>query len=507
MGSQRKAGAALGYVNIVVKNLVNLVYTPMLLAFIGEGEYGVYQTSYQFVFSLQILSFGFSSAYVRFYTQRKVQDDEKGIRTLNGMYLMLYSVICIAAIAIGLVLSGLCGQFFSSTFSAQEIDLAGIIMAIMTFNVATTLMSTVFDAYIVSHERFSFQQTRQLLTTLAMPVLALVLLMLGMGAVGVSLAQLATSLVLLGLNAAYAIGKLSMRFSIRGFDGNLFCALAAFSAWLFINQLTDLAVLNLPSVFLGALSGATTVAVFTIATQLRTLFVSISTTLSNVFVPQVNLMVANSSDDIELTRLMTRIGRYQAILFCWVFGGFVLLGEWFVRVWAGEAFADAYWITLITVAPLAIPLIQNVGIEIQRTKNKHKARSISYLVCALADLIITCALAPKLGYWGAAIGCICYAILGPGLFMNWYNQTQIGLDMGFFWKKIVPIFLSCALITMVCYLGTSLFPVVDLVSFLAWGAIYSLVYAAVIMLLVMDNSEKSLLIGKLENRLFRRDGC
>lgn len=91
--------------------------------------------------------------------------------------------------------------------------------------------------------------------------------------------------------------------------------------------------------------------------------------------------------------------------------------------------------------------------------------------------------------------------------MNWYNQTQIGLDMGFFWKKIVPIFLSCALITMVCYLGTSLFPVVDLVSFLAWGAIYSLVYAAVIMLLVMDNSEKSLLIGKLENRLFRRDGC
>lgn len=379
MGSQRKAGAALGYVNIVVKNLVNLVYTPMLLAFIGEGEYGVYQTSYQFVFSLQILSFGFSSAYVRFYTQRKVQDDEKGIRTLNGMYLMLYSVICIAAIAIGLVLSGLCGQFFSSTFSAQEIDLAGIIMAIMTFNVATTLMSTVFDAYIVSHERFSFQQTRQLLTTLAMPVLALVLLMLGMGAVGVSLAQLATSLVLLGLNAAYAIGKLSMRFSIRGFDGNLFCALAAFSAWLFINQLTDLAVLNLPSVFLGALSGATTVAVFTIATQLRTLFVSISTTLSNVFVPQVNLMVANSSDDIELTRLMTRIGRYQAILFCWVFGGFVLLGEWFVRVWAGEAFADAYWITLITVAPLAIPLIQNVGIEIQRAKNKHKARSIRIL--------------------------------------------------------------------------------------------------------------------------------
>ena len=32
MASQRKAGALLGYANILAKNLVNLVYTPMLLS-------------------------------------------------------------------------------------------------------------------------------------------------------------------------------------------------------------------------------------------------------------------------------------------------------------------------------------------------------------------------------------------------------------------------------------------------------------------------------------------
>ena len=41
MVSQRKAGAILGYANIIVKNLVNLVYTPMLLAFVGQADYGV----------------------------------------------------------------------------------------------------------------------------------------------------------------------------------------------------------------------------------------------------------------------------------------------------------------------------------------------------------------------------------------------------------------------------------------------------------------------------------
>ena len=57
--SQRKSGALLGYVNIIVKNMVYLVYTPMLLHFVGQADYGVYQTANSFVFSLTLLTFGF----------------------------------------------------------------------------------------------------------------------------------------------------------------------------------------------------------------------------------------------------------------------------------------------------------------------------------------------------------------------------------------------------------------------------------------------------------------
>ena len=75
MSSQRKAGAVLGYANVVVKNVVNLLYTPMLLAFVGQGDYGVFQTANNFIVSLQLLTFGFSGAYVRFYMQRVVEND------------------------------------------------------------------------------------------------------------------------------------------------------------------------------------------------------------------------------------------------------------------------------------------------------------------------------------------------------------------------------------------------------------------------------------------------
>ena len=75
-------------------------------------------------------------------------------------------------------------SFFSGGLTASELVLARELMGIMTVNVAIQLLSTPFDSYIVSHEKFVFQQSRQLLTSIAQPFLAVLLLWLGMGAVG-----------------------------------------------------------------------------------------------------------------------------------------------------------------------------------------------------------------------------------------------------------------------------------------------------------------------------------
>lgn len=227
MTSQRKAGVILGYANIVVKNLVNLVYTPMLLAFVGQADYGVFQTSNSLVFSLSLLTFGFSEAYVRFYTQKKARGAEGDIEALNGMYLLLYAGVCAVALALGLLFAANVETFFSSSFTSEQVGLAERLIVIMTLSVVCALFSIVFDAYILAHEEFEFQQTRQMFTTLATPFVAFMLLNLGMGAVGVALAQLAINVALLVLDARFAILRLGMRFNLRRFDGALFRAIAA----------------------------------------------------------------------------------------------------------------------------------------------------------------------------------------------------------------------------------------------------------------------------------------
>ena len=108
--------------------------------------------------------------------------------------------------------------------------------------------------------------------------------------------------VLLLMNIWYATRTLGMRFTFKGLEWSMFKAIAVFSFWIFLNQIFDLVNNNVPNFLLGAMASATAVAVFAIALQIRNIFFSMSTTMSNVFVPMINRIVAESDDNNVLTR-------------------------------------------------------------------------------------------------------------------------------------------------------------------------------------------------------------
>lgn len=140
-------------------------------------------------------------------------------------------------------------------------------------------------------------------------------------------------------------------------------------------------------------------------------------------------------------------------------GRLCFLGRFFIRQWAGPDFDDAYWLIIAMTTPLFIPLVQNTGIEIQRAKNRHRARSIAYLCMAVVNVTLTVVLAPFLGCWAPAIGYAAYVVLGCGLFMNWYYQHGIGLDMGYFWRHVIPVLIGRCRVRslLVRYFGCSCF--------------------------------------------------
>lgn len=504
--NQLKAGAALSYISMGLGYLVSIIYTPIMLRLLGQSEYGLYNLVASVVAYLGVLNFGFGSAYMRYYSRYKVVDDKEKIATLNGMFLIIFSFIGLIAVIAGTVLAMNTEVIFGSELTSVELERAKILMIILVINLAISFPNIVFKSHITANERFVFLKLVQMIKTVANPFVVLPLLILGYGSVGMVIATTFLNITIEVINAVYCINKLKMKFSFRNFDFKLMREMTVFSSFIFINLLIDQINWNVDKFILGRFRGTVSVAVYGLAAQLNTYYLSIATTISSVFIPRVHRLVANSDNNSELTKLFTRIGRIQFIILSIISSGLIFFGRPFINLWAGKSYDGSYPIVLLLIIPVTIPLIQNIGIEIQRAKNMHQFRSWVYFFIALGNLGLTIPLAKAYGGVGAAIGTAASLIIGNGFLMNWYNHVKVGLDMKFFWKQImnfVPALIA-PIIFGICI--NNFFNLNNIFYFLGFGILYVVMFCTSMWLFGMNQYEKDLLgkpIKKLFNRLVR----
>ena len=499
--NQRKAGVILSYASEIVKILVNLVYTPIMLRLLGQSEYGLYQLIYSVVSYLSLLSLGFGSSYLRFYSRYKAQKDEDGVAKLNGMFMIIFCVISVICILCGVVMIGNIRSIFGAGLTDSEYETARVLMSLMIINLAMTFPNSVFNCSITAHEKFLFQKLLILLQNLFSPFLMLPLLIMGYGSVGmVSVTTFLTFLLLLS-NMFYCFKKLHVRFEFHLLQIRLLKEMWVFTFFIFLNQIIDQVNWSVDKFLLGRFAGTTAVAVYGVGGQINTLYLQFSTSISNVFVPKVNRIVAESNDDGQLTKLFTKVGRIQFIVLGLILSGFIFLGSPFIKVWAGEGYGDSYDVALLLIIPVTVPLVQNLGIEIQRAKNMHKARSIVYLFIAVANVFISIPLIKLMGPVGAALGTAISLCLGNILFMNWYYHVRIGMNMFYFWKEIAKFIPALIAPTIVGILIMKFVHVLDVFQVGIYAVVYATVYCFSMYSFGMNAEEKQLVTGPIKKIL------
>lgn len=495
--SQKKAGVMLSYAGEIVKILVSLIYTPIMLRLLGQSEYGLYQLVYSVVSYLSLLSLGFGSSYLRFYSRYKAEKDEAGVAKLNGMFMTIFCSISLICILCGAVMLGNIRTIFGTGLTENEYETARVLMGLLIVNLAMTFPNSVLNCSITAHERFLFQKLLILLQNIFSPFLTLPLLIMGYGSVGMVSVTTFLTFALLISNIFYCFRRLHIRFQFRGFQAGVLKEMWVFTFFIFLNQIIDQINWSVDKFLLGRLSGTTAVAVYGIGGQINTMYQQFSTSISNVFIPKVNRIVAESNDMNQLTRLFTKVGRIQFIVLGLILSGFVFMGRPFIKMWAGEEYSASYEVALLLIIPVTVPLVQNLGIEIQRAKNMHKARSVVYFFIAIANVLFSIPLIKVFGPAGAAFGTAISLFVGNIIFMNWYYHSRIGMNMFYFWKQIAKFIpaLIAPFIFGVCIMKFA--NITGPVKLGIYAIIYAVVYGISMYLFGMNEEEKQLVMGPI----------
>ena len=439
MKNQLKAGVLLSYLSTAISIVIQLIYMPVMIRLLGQSEYGLYTLVSGVVSYLSLFSLGFGGSYLRFFSRYRAQNDEKGLAELNGMFLLLFSFLAALAFLCGMILCNFPTQVFGAKLSEKELKKAQLLMGILVISISITLVNSIFDSMIAAHEQFVYQRIVGLVSTIANPFLTLPLLIAGKGSVAiVSVTAYITCCSFL-LNVWFCLCKLKIKISFRHLHFRVLKEVSTFSFFLLLNMVIDQINWNVDKMILSHTNGTKEVAVYGVASQINSLIMTFSTTISSVFSPRVNRIAAEDPENSsqEFTKLMVKIGRIQWMVLGLVVSGFVVFGRYFItNIFAGAQYERAYDAALFLIIPALVPLIQNVGIEIQRALNKHQFRSLIYFAMAVINIFVSIPLAQHFGAVGTAMGTAISLVVANGFIMNLFYHKALHLNMLQFWKEI-----------------------------------------------------------------------
>lgn len=498
--NQLKAGTILSYMQMALNIVINLLYTPIMLKTLGKGEYGLYQTITSTISMLSLLSLGFNASYIRYFSKYKIKNDINAIQRLNGLFFVIFSIIGLIAFICGMFITFNLNIVFDNGLTADEYSLAKILMFISTINLAIMFPMSVFQNIIAANERFVVLKSLGMLKTVFSPLLCMPLLLMGFRSISIVSVTLIVSIFTDCIYVYYVIRVLHNRFLFNRFDSNLVKSLFVYTSFIAINLIVDQINLNIDKILLGRFRGTGETALYSVGFTIYHMYQSFSASISSVFTPRIHKIVNETKENInlqktKLTEIFVKVGRIQFMVLGLIASGIVFWGRTFiVDFWAGREYGNSYIVAIMLILSSSIALIQNIGIEIQRALNKHRFRSIVYLIMAFLNLGLSIILCKIYGAVGSAFGTAISLIVANGIIMNIYYNKQCNINIVFFWKNIFKM--SIGLVPPIIFgiVITNIVDTTNILLFLCSIIVYSIVYFISVWLISMNDFEKEILI-------------
>ena len=283
--NELKMGSILSYINLAIGNIIPFIYTPIMLRILSQNEYGLYSLANSIIGYLSLLSFGFGSTMVRYITKYKIDQDKEGEQKLIGLFILIYSILAILVLIVGMILSFNCSSLFSNGLTFNEIKKLKIILIIMTINTATIFPASVFSSITVVHEKFIFRKCTDIFSTIMIPLLNLIVLILGLKSIGLAISGYIGQLIIVPINMYYCYKKLNLKPIFKNMPFYIIKELVLFSGTVFLGSIVDILYWSTDKVLIGGMIGTSAVAIYNIGGTFNNMIQQLSLVIRGELVP------------------------------------------------------------------------------------------------------------------------------------------------------------------------------------------------------------------------------
>jgi len=504
MSSERKNGAILSYIQVVVSVLVNVIYVPLLLHFLGKSEYGLYQITGSFFSYVAVFEASMSVGVLRTYCKALDLHDQELQNDTLFCAKRIYSVLAILIALAGVGITIIFHSFYQSSFSPVELREGSLILIILFCNMIITIVGSVFLTIIIAHEKFIIIKGVNLLITCVQPFLVILCVKQLPYAIMIVIVMTLLNLFSVLFRYFYSTKVLNVTIVRRNSTQNkeLTKSIISLSSTVLLASIADQIFWKTDQVILGKIYNTAVVAVYSVGSQIYMLYMQFGTAITQVYFPKLSSLNEQKNGIIRMSNLFVSAGRIINYVLLLILTGFIIFGKEFLFYWVGESYDAAYYVALIVMIPFSIDLAQNLGLPILQITGNYGFRAKMYFLGAIINIISTIFLAIHFGMVGAAISTGIAMLITSGFIMNWYYDKKIGLNVKQFWGQSLPIICTAAAIMLFAlymkehFLGFSN----SLITLVLEIAIYTFLYSTVMYFLVMERSEQQL----VKTMIFRR---
>lgn len=494
--SQKRVGILLSYLNFLMGMVANIFVTPHMILSLGDVDYSLYKVMQSFAGPLSMFHLGISTIVTRSivqfesnagYTKQEKQNTMALALLASGIMSML---VCIAGIAMCRAIPGIYGE----NYPRDSIEIGQKIFLVFLVSTVVHMMTDAFSGCMVGHEKFAVTTSLQLFRTLLKMFLWGILLKLGTGVFEIACVDLVISVVTFLISIGYTTFVLHETPRLYFLDRQKLWEIGSFGIAILLQAIVNQVNNNVDNMILGAyVMNKAIITMYSSALSIYAIYNSLISVVANFFLPKATRLISKNASGKELTDFVIVPGRFQAILAVACILGFALFGRNFISVWIGEKYMNAYWVALILMIPVTIPLVENAMISILDASLKRVYRSVILVIMAIMNVVLSIYLVPYLDFWGVAIGTVVSLLVGHGFLMNIYYAKTFNLQVGRMFISIfrgtLPAGLAAAAL---CIPFALLLPDTTLL-FLVKCSIFILLYVLFLLLFGLNSSEKNMI--------------